>query len=319
VPHIAPRDVSISSPNDVSLYTPKKPNLFVLGAGKSGTTSLYMYLAAHPEIFMSPVKEPTFFSDCFQVIADPISYFRLFQQAASEKWIGEASHAYLSHPGAADCLKICFPDARFIVILRNPVDRALSLYRHMALHGDEPSPTFEIALAAEEARVADPGFYQGNPQYFYNYLYFRSGLYCEQIELYLARFARDRLLFLTFDELSADPRGTVRRMYQFLDVDASFMPALEVHNASRFVGSARWQFALKHRVKPWLARMAGEGGVALADRLMARNRARQGVGPMHAVTRQKLTERYAPEIARLETLIDRDLSAWKSAVAEQTT
>ncbi len=313
----ATHNLSATIQESVALHTPKKPNLFVLGAGKSGTTSLYMYLAAHPEIFMSPVKEPTFFSDCFQVVADPITYLQLFQKATHQRWIGEASHAYLSHPGAADCLKACFPESRFIVILRNPADRALSLYRHMALHGDECSPTFEAALAAEECRVADPAFYRGNPQYYYNFLYVRSGLYCEQIERYFARFTRERFLFLTFDELSLDPRGTVRRMYEFLDVDAAFVPPLEVHNASRFVDSARRQYWLKHRIKPWLVRLAGRRGATLADRLMDRNRAPARPAPMHPVTRQRLARQFSAEVANLETLIHRDLSAWKAAeVAE---
>ena len=83
-----------------------KPTFFILGAGKSGTSSLYWYLFQHTEIFMCPVKEPTFFCESFQVVSNPIEYFRLFDVAATHRAIGEASHVYLTNPATADILKL---------------------------------------------------------------------------------------------------------------------------------------------------------------------------------------------------------------------
>ena len=105
-----------------------KPNFFILGAGKSGTTSMHSYLRKHPEIFMPKYKEPTFFSKGFQKIKNPINYFELYDLVNTESVIGEASHAYLSNPSTARVLKALFPEAKFLVILRNSADRGYSLY-----------------------------------------------------------------------------------------------------------------------------------------------------------------------------------------------
>lgn len=88
------------------------PNFFILGAAKSGTTSLHFYLKQHPEIFLSPEKEPTFFCEGFQVVKNPIDYFQLFDSVGDEKVIGEASHVYLSNPSTARVLAALFPKAK---------------------------------------------------------------------------------------------------------------------------------------------------------------------------------------------------------------
>ena len=234
---------------------PPKPNFFILGAGKSGTTSLYVYLCEHPDIYLAPGKEPTFFCDTFQVVSNPVDYLELFKGAACQKWIGEASHAYLTCPKSAPLLRAFAPDARFVVILRNPVDRAYSLYHHMAHMGDEWIGSFEKALDAEERRARDPIFERHNPQYYYNYLYFRSGLYAEQIERYFEWFDRDRFLFLMYDELKSDGQAVLRRICSFLEI-APFVPSrLEVYNKGEAVRSAPWQFFVKHRLGPLLSRL----------------------------------------------------------------
>ena len=113
------------------------PNLFILGAGKCGTTTIYHYLMRHPSIYMSRIKEPTHFCRLFQVVKNPIEYYQLFDGAKGESFIGEASHAYLTDPSSCRVIKALFPLAKFILILRNPADRAYSLYNHMRYHGFE--------------------------------------------------------------------------------------------------------------------------------------------------------------------------------------
>src|SRR5829696_6529096 len=99
------------------------PNFFILGAGRTGTTTLYNVLKHHPDVFLPTPKEPTFFSEPFQVVRTPIRYASLFEEAGGHRAVGDASHAYLSHPDAARTLRAFFPDARFVVVFRNPADR----------------------------------------------------------------------------------------------------------------------------------------------------------------------------------------------------
>ena len=127
-----------------------KPNFFILGAGRSGSTFLWDLLRQHPNIFLTSPKEPNFFCKPYQGIKNPIDYFELFDSVSDEAIRGEASHAYLSNPTTAKVLKALFPESKFVVILRNPADRAYSLYHWMRRNGLEYINTFEAALEAED-------------------------------------------------------------------------------------------------------------------------------------------------------------------------
>lgn len=198
------------------------PNLFLLGAGKCGTTSLHQLLGHHPDIHVSTPKEPSFFCSYFQVIADPITYFSLFHSDAPYRV--DASHVYFSNPETAPILKGLLPTAKFIVILRDPKRRAYSLYQHMrrALHADgqpmELLESFADALFAEDDRFASPEFFQTCRQYFYNFMYVRSSLFDLQIDRYLSLFPRDHFLFLSLAELKNQPQATREKLATFLDI-----------------------------------------------------------------------------------------------------
>jgi Sulfotransferase domain len=204
------------------------------------------------------------------------------------------------------------PNARFVIILRNPVDRAYSLYQHMTRAGDEWIGSFEEALAAEESRAASSDFEWNNPQYYYNYLYFRCGLYAEQIERYYDWFPRDRFLFLTFDQLKADGFNVLRKTCEFLGVDPSrFAPGLCAYNKGEYaVRSPRWHYFLKHGLGPFLSSLRFPGGEAVIRWLMTRNRVESVIPPMSPLTREFLRIRYAENLRRVEQLTGLDLTAW---------
>jgi hypothetical protein len=302
-----------------------KPDFFILGAGKSATTSLYYYLRQHPEVCMSRDKEPTFLCNLFQRVSDPISYLGLFKTTERTKRIGEASHAYLTCSGTAAAIRTLFPEARFIVIFRNPVDRAFSLYHYMARMGDEWAPSFERGLREEERRVRDPKFGRDNPQYFHNYMYFRSGLYSTQVERYLRFFHRDRFLFLTVDGLMHDGLKTIQRVYEFLEVDSSIVPKMKRHNEGASVQSPRLQFFYKQRLARGLRLLRGvpilcqlgHWGEQAVERLMQRN-VRPLPRAMRPETRRDLEARYADDLRRLERLTGLDLSAWIAGRRERS-
>ncbi len=289
------------------------PNFFILGAGRSGTTSLYQLLAQHPEIFMSPNKEPTFFCDFFGM-KNPWEYLQLFRGHTREPVVGECSHAYLSCPTSAEMLKAYVPQARFVVVLRNPADRAYSLYCWMTAAGNEWLHPFERALAAEDRRAEDRRFYRKNPQYFYNYLYFRSGLYGRQVRRYARLFPRERFLFVRFEELQQDIRSVLQRVCNFIDVDPDFEPGdTSPANRSHDVRSARLQFFLRRRLEPLLVKLRLGKARRVIDRAAQWNVLESKPAPLSPDTRQQLIELYRNDLELLESLTGLDTSTWRQA------
>ena len=210
---------------DYGRRTWRMPNLFILGAAKCGTSSLHALLGQHPDILASKLKEPTFFCWPYQLVKDPVAYLKLFRTPTRYRM--EASHAYLSNPDTAAVLKTFFPDARFVVTLRNPKARAFSLYRHMRrIAASRPEPRenmarFSDALAAEEARFHSREFFVNCPQYFWNFMYCRSSMFDDQLTRYFALFKREQFHVLTLAELAADPARETGRMLAFLGLDAA--------------------------------------------------------------------------------------------------
>jgi hypothetical protein len=204
------------------------PNLFIVGAVKAGTTSLYRYLNQHPDIYMSPTKEPDYFT---QDDADTDAYLRLFEGASEEKILGEATPWYLSRPGTAERIKRACPDAKVIIMLREPVSRAYSHYLMDVRNDMQTSDVWEAVQ--KDYRVPEHG-------------YVKLGLYCQQVARYIDVFG-DHVLVVFFEELVRDPRGTLEGVLDFLGVDPGHAAAveLEVYNAYRRFrgawGRATWE------------------------------------------------------------------------------
>jgi len=271
------------------------PNFFILGAGKCGTTSLYHYLKNHPDIYLSPVKEPCFFCETFQIIKNPVDYARLFDAAGTKTLIGEASHVYFTNPSSAGTLRQFFPDAKFILILRHPADRAYSLYHHMRRYGYETLGTFEKALSAEEKRVSSEFFRRHCNQYLYNFFYFRSGLFGEQVERYFSLFSRSQFHIVTLAQLMERPLPTIEGIYKFLDVREDFKPEIKVFNKGE---TSRWPLLqnslnLKLRRPQWLRRIGLN---------FSRKYNLMEISPMSPETRQQLCDRYQPDLEKLHGL-----------------
>jgi hypothetical protein len=196
------------------------PEFLVIGAQKSGTSSLYHYLAQHPGIAMSRVKET--------------HYFDLHHQRG-ERWdrshfplrpgarVGENSPYYLAHPRAAERIRAALPGARLIALLRNPTERALSHYFHEVRKGRESLPIAD-ALAGEEARTAGEWERLRHDDTYHSpvhraFSYKQRSRYAEQLGPYLERFERSQLLVLQSEDLFAEPAATLARICAFLDVE----------------------------------------------------------------------------------------------------
>ncbi|WP_136810715.1 sulfotransferase family protein [Desulfosediminicola flagellatus] len=288
-----------------------KPNFFIIGAAKAATTSLWMYLKQHPEIFMPEDiehKEPSYFCNSYGVKKKD-KYLHLFESAKSRKVIGDASNAYLTSPESAKWINEEIPDAKIIVILRNPVDRAYSLYRWMVSHGYEWIYPFEKALKTEFSRKDDMDFMIGNPQYYYNYLYFGSGMYFEQLERYYKTFPIAQIKIILLDEIKRDPVGCVRDTYRFLDVDDNYEPTIKIHNKGEFKPvSIKLHFmlrSLENRYR-WMRKSA------IIKYLFRRNQTlfKLRWETMQGDTKTLLQSKYRADIENTSKLIGRDLSSW---------
>jgi len=196
------------------------PDFLVLGAQKAGTTALYEYLRRHPQISGPSWKEVSFFDRHW---ARGESWYRgNFPNVARTrgKHVGEASPSYVFHPLAPQRVQEVVPEARLIVLVRNPVDRALSQYNHEVALGREPL-SFEEALDAEEERLrGEQERMAADPRYFsrewWSHTYKARGRYAEQLERWLAVFPREQLLVLPSDDLGSDPARAHAQVLEFL-------------------------------------------------------------------------------------------------------
>jgi hypothetical protein len=291
---------------------PKLPTFVIIGAAKAGTTALYWYLAEHPEIFMSPVKETNFFAygvdeDGRLRYGDPElhrfpirslpEYRRLFAAAGDVAAIGEASPIYLECPEAAERIAAVLPHTRIVCILREPVDRAYSDYlMYLRARGRRLEPARDLTPDAAWAR---PGSH-----------WVAISRYHEALSRYFERFPRERIDVLLFDDLRSDPSGFVRDTYARLGVDPSFEPDLDTpHNvgglpSSRTIERMLTSKALRRAVAPLVPRRAADA----ARRLRTRNLRK--APPLPEDLRRRLAGTFREDIERTSTLIGRSLEGW---------
>ncbi len=277
------------------------PNFFIVGAQKAGTTSLYHYLNQHPQVYMSPRKEPHFFEGMHSEfrrpgrrstpVSDLAEYQALFEGASDERAIGEASASYLFSPRAPGLIKSSVPDAKLIAILRNPADRAYSNFLHCVQVGREPLGSFAEALQAEETRTRD----KWGPLWYYK----QKGFYYAQVKRYFDTFGRDQVGVWLYEDLRNDTFGILGEVFRFLGIDEGFVPDTSIeHNPSGIPRVGRLNPVLVERIFP--ARLRGY----VKSRIFVKP------PPFPPEVRRQLTYSYKEDILRLQELIGRDLSAW---------
>lgn len=291
----------------------KKPNFFIVGAPKCGTTSLYQYLREHPEVFMPDRKEPDFF--CTDFYPDSLTeeeYLALFQDAKSEEHrIGEASTPYLYSARAREGIKEFCPDARIIIMLRNPVNMMYSLHGHRLWDMREHIRDFGAALEAAE----EPGSGVHHPLYPLPLSYRGVARYSRHVNSYIETFGRDQVLVVLFEDFVERTEACYREVCDFLGIDPGFRSRFEVHNPHKRVRSVTLQRLMRSRLwrlmRPRLGRMGRvlpRAGRETVKRMVREvNRKTQERPPMPAELRSRLQQEFAPEIARLGEILDRDL------------
>jgi hypothetical protein len=219
------------------------PNFFIVGAQKAGTTSLYFYLKEVPQVYMSPLKEPFYFSphvvhnSASDIIRDKKEYLRLFEKANGYTAIGEATPIYLWDPDAPKLIHQTVPHARIIMILRDPIERAYSNYLMRVRYSGVQSSFYDELM--RDYRSQDKLY--GKSQ-----LYVEFGMYYEQVKRYFDIFGREQVKVIIFEEFVKHPEQTVNEVLGFLGVKYTVTEIREQHNPYSVPRTplSRWIFAV---------------------------------------------------------------------------
>jgi hypothetical protein len=274
------------------------PNFFIVGAASSGTTSLYTYLKQHPEVFLPALKEPHYFAQLrpayeqrylFTYVTAEKDYLALFSRAADYKAIGEASPSYLWCPEAPARIHQAVPEAKIVILLRDPVERAYSHYLMNLREGLQYRPFFESLQ--EDWNRAQKGW--GVSQ-----LYVELGLYAEQVRRYLRTFGPAQVRVILFDELrrgAENRKSTLAEIVRFIGADPRYLDRIDVSYVENSFGIARW---------PWAQRIAGSNWARRAGQLLVP----KSMGANHAIKRLVFQRFFVKSVPRPK--IDPDARQW---------
>jgi len=282
------------------------PNFIIIGAYKSGTTSLYHYLRQHPDIFMPNIKEPNFFAhekktnlvmqeDQNQhTINDIDTYTKLFSNVNTEKAIGEASPIYLGTPFAAQRIKATIPDVKLIAILRQPIDAFYSDHNMRIRDKRNLENDFRERVKGIGDQI-DSGETSG-PMYF------------KQLKIYYDLFDASRINVYLYDDLRKNTLALVRNIYKFLNVDDKFSPDFAgIHN----IGGIPKVNVLNDILKKIIKKQKIQSTPLLRNSLAKLQQLNMTpFPPLSATLKSELTNIFRTDIQNLEKLIDRDLSDW---------
>jgi len=294
------------------------PNFFIVGASKSGTSSLYYYLKQHPKIFMTVPKEPYFFElegeKCdFRgpgdekrregYITNIKEYLKLFRNVSDEIAIGEASTTYLDSPKAPIRIHKYIPDAKIIIILRNPADRAYASFLHLRREGDEKIENFLQVLKKESERISqnwDYIWHYKSRQFTYN-----------KLKRYFEIFNKNKIKIYLYEEWKNDNLKVLRDVFKFLGVEDNFIPDLSVkYNVggiprniilNNFLLTSN---KMKTILKPLFPKKIRK---TIQNKMINLNLIRTNLKPEF---RRKLIDIFRDDIIKVQVLIGRDLSSW---------
>ena len=309
------------------------PNFFIVGVAKGGTTSLHAYLSQHPQVYMSPIKETNYFSqadmhpDLFnREYRDDISldlvrylsgsmtqhvhianiehwddYIQLFRDAEGRKAVGEASTSYLFCPSTAARLAETFPDARIVMILRNPIDRAYSHYLMNLRLGKTLDTDFIHEIEADYQR--------STKGWGVSRLYLELGLYAEQVRRYLEHFPKQQVHIILYDDYRENARETMQSLCRFLDIDdhAPIDLSRKLNSAGmprfRHINYALTQIGAVSAIKRLISQ-------PMKQRLQSLMYSRANIPKMDSRARSRLADFYRDDVGQLGELLSRDLSGW---------
>jgi hypothetical protein len=300
------------------LISPRQPlpNFFIVGAAKAGTTSMYEYLEQHPDVYMAAIKEPHWFSKVrpkadreARPVTSEADYLKLFDGWRGERAVGEASPSYLWDREAPAMIERSVPQARIIIMLREPTSRAFSHYLMDVYAGRQKLPFYD----ALKEDFANP-----EKEWGVSHLYVELGLYCEQVSRYFERFGHKNVLVLFFEEIFCGPEATARALRKVLDF-LGLDPGL---NGICYQQRHNSLTKPRNRISRLILDSSGlkrTGGRLLPKKLKRRmreklllRRVEKPAARLDPQAAEFLREIYEPETACLEELLGRKLP-WRPA------
>ena len=296
-----------------------KPGFFIIGAPKCGTTALSEYLREHPKVFVSDPKEPHFFATDFpkyRLVQTMDEYLGLFKRATDDHLaVGEASVHYLFSDEAVPAILEFEPDAKLVVMLRDPVNMVHSLHTQFLFSFNETEEDFEKAWALQDERAS--GRHVPKTTRVPAMLQYRSvAKYGDQSERLFSRVSRDQVLVILFDDFKKDAKSVYEQTLTFLGVPSdgrNEFPHVNVSKGHRVRLLGRF---LERPPKVWTAstafvrRMFGLDRIGLSQFLLELNKEPQPRKPLSLEMRKVLVETYREDILNLAGILDCDLSSW---------
>lgn len=295
------------------------PDFFIVGAPKCGTTALQEYLCRHPDIFLPEEKELYFFGNDLTFLTKRRTvhqYLNLYDNAASLKK-GDATATNLVSEEAAEEIYAFNPEAKIIIMLRNPVDMIESLHSEAVYNLNEPERNFKKALALEPGRKAGKNLPAKLTCPVQSLLYRHIATFSPQVQRYFNVFEKKQVLVILYDELKADSEAVYKKALNHLGLTFFPLPAYKKINPNKINRSESLKNLLKFMpgglkttsriiipYKPLRKKLYHEL-IKLNTRFVKRQ-------SMPVKLRQELMEFFRDDIAKLEKLIEKDLSNWKN-------
>ncbi len=293
-------------------------DLVVVGAQRAGSSHLSACLGDHPQIYLCPDEVP-YFEDPFFANTPPSALAAVFARAHSGQRLGIHRPEYLAHPQCAERIHAHSPAARIVVVLRDPVARAVSAYFWYVQFGLLPLEALDTGMERLLSGAADPAYLRAHEIVDF-------GMYGHQLRRYLDVFGPDRVLVVLADEL--DDAATYARMWRFLDVDPDHRPPPPDRRANAGVYDIRrlrvlrtrrrlawsWDRATTYEYRPRRRRQPlrflPNAAVVGFDRVVLARLFGNGSADLRADLEARLRAVYTPDLAQLSSLLDRDLTAW---------
>ncbi|MEX1064807.1 MAG: sulfotransferase [Aquisalimonadaceae bacterium] len=291
-----------------------RSNFFIIGAPKCGTTALASWLSEHPQVFMSPVKEPHYFSTDLKNRSSRSEgeYRRLFSKVNEKhRAVGEASVWYLYSQEAVANILATYRDARIIVCLRNPVDMAYSLHGQHLMSANEHIQDFKEAWEAQDERARG----RKVPRLCEDERLLLYGPACSlgaQMNRLFGCARKDQVLTLLLEDIKKDPKGIYRQVLAFLavfDLGRDDFPVINAASQRRVPALHRAAKSINNLRRKLGVPRLGTGVMPLLDKI---NRKPSARGGLDESMRKMLVDYFASDIEKLEGLVDRDLSHWKT-------
>ena len=290
----------------------KKPNFFIIGAPKCGTTSLASWLAEHPAVYMSPVKEPHHYNNDLNhgLFKDYSKYISLFQDAGGEHLVvGEASVWYLYSETAVLNILNESPDAKFIVMLRNPIEMAPSLHEQMVFSGYETVQDFRKSWVLQDKRRNGENIPTHCPEVKL-LLYKDTCNLGEQLQRLYKHVPVENIMTVLLEDIKADPRQAWLDILSFIGLPDDGRYKFSVENPAKirrslvlnYINDMYFNFRQRFNLRP-----LGTGIFTYIDKRNIHERLRPALSSM---MHKELIEYFEPDIKLLGKLLNRDLTHW---------